>query len=98
MAYINGQPGISKPFNLILNRFSNPEANSYNILNLRPSVISNFLAYLDYSMFLSLKDDSQLLKYRKYVITHNSDPDDPWYRSSEEAPSWYMNAVKIILV
>ncbi len=49
-------------------------------------------------MVLSLKDDSQLLKYKKYVITHNSDPDDPWYRSSEEAPSWHMNAVKIILV
>ena len=87
MVYINGQPGISELFNLILNRFSNPEANRYNILNLRPSVISNFLSYLDYSMFFSLKDDPQLLKYGKYVITPNSDPDGPWYRSSEEAPS-----------
>ena len=55
MAYINGQPGISELFNLILNRFSNPEANRHNILNLRPSVISNFLVYLDYSIFLALR-------------------------------------------
>ncbi len=51
MAYINGQPDISELFNLILNRFSNPEANRHNILNLRPSIISNFLLYLDYYMF-----------------------------------------------
>ena len=51
MAYINGQPGIAELFNLILNRFSNPEMNRYNTLNLRPAVISNSLSYLDYSMF-----------------------------------------------
>ena len=57
MVYINGQPGVPELFNLILNRFSNPEANRHNILNLRPSVISNFLSYLDYSVVFSLKDD-----------------------------------------
>ena len=49
-------------------------------------------------MFFNLKDDSQLLKYGKYVITHNSDPDGPWYRSSEEAPSSHMTTVKVILM
>ncbi len=98
IAYINGQPGILGLFNLILNRFSNPEMNRYNTLNLRPAVISNSLSYLDYSMFFNLKEGSQSLKYGKYIITRNSDPDSSWYRSSEETLSLYITTVKIILV
>ena len=57
-----------------------------------------FFVILRLFYVFSLKGGSQLLKYGKYVITHNSDPDGPWYRSSEEAFSSDITTVKTFLM
>ena len=67
---------------------------------LKPKTRHHKLFFVILRLFyvFSLKGGSPLLKYGKYVITHNSDPDGPWSRSSEESFSWYITTVKIILM
>ena len=63
---LTGSPSVSEFFNLILIRFSRPQASRFNSLSLRPSVMVNFLIYLVYSRFFTLKVDS------RYCYTENT--------------------------